>query len=339
MRGDRTSASARLDFVRCLPIDRTVTGSYMSIRARLYATAVAAAVIVCAVSGLLIATQRSLSGSLERMESEAIPLIDSLHTLRFAALRMVSSTNEFALVQMERRHTPDPGKLPSTPDTDEVSLRNAAAQSFGETLESFEALIARTHPDRQETAAHVDIVGRELTAASEEVLKAVTSGADATTVLAKKERLETAEQDLLKSLDGLLAMDGVDYDGIYHRASLGAQAGGNFRRGYGAARWQAQQLSVVDYGYGYGAAWGCGVSTLTGFDIAMEGAAPAERSTKASRMGNSQAKSSQVKLDAKATADLKRMVSNDALKELKREHSLDSRSQKAAAALSRSLME
>lgn len=140
-------------------------------------------------------------------------------------------------------------------------------------------------------------------------------------------------------LPGLLAMDGVDYDGIYHRASLGAQAGGNFRRGYGAARWQAQQLSVVDYGYGYGAAWGCGVSTLTGFDIAMEGAAPAERSTKASRMGNSQAKSSQVKLDAKATADLKRMVSNDALKELKREHSLDSRSQKAAAALSRSLME
>ena len=198
----------------------------MSIRARSYATAVAAALIVCAVSGITIYTERGLQQSLVRMESESIPLIDALHTLRFAALRMVSSTNEYALVQMERRHTPDPSRPPSVPDTDEVALRNAAAVSFSDTLQSFEELVKRAQPDRQELAAHIGLSGGELTAASEEVLKQVTSGGDAATVLASKERLEAAEQDLLKMLDGLLSYyaDTVPKQSVAARLALRNQA-------------------------------------------------------------------------------------------------------------------
>lgn len=130
----------------------------------------------------------------------------------------------------------------------------------------------------------------------------------------------------------LWAESGVDYDGIGHRVSLGVQVGGNFNRGYGAARWQAQQLSAVDYGYGYGAVWGCGVSTLTGFELSREGSEPTEVSRH-----TGQADASSVKLDARATRELKQQVRLDAVQQLKASSSLDKKSLQAADMLSRTL--
>lgn len=132
---------------------------------------------------------------------------------------------------------------------------------------------------------------------------------------------------------GLLPMlwteSGVDYEGVGHRVSLGVQVGGSFRAGYGAARWQAQQLSAVDYGYGYGAVWGCGINNVTGFEITADAdEIPAARQT-------TQANHPSYKLNAKDGAKLAQTVRADAVRELKAHSSLSRQQLQAAEQLSR----
>ena len=177
----------------------------MTIRARAAVIAGASAAIIGGVGLIAFRADREVQQTLVRIESESVPTIDALHTLRFTALRMVSSTSEYALVQTERRRRSGAAAVvgaPSEPDTDEVALRDAAATAFTNTLASLESRFADLAPD---LSRRVEAQGRDLIDASRRVLDAVDAGADSAPVLAEKARLEVAEHRLLDALEGALA--------------------------------------------------------------------------------------------------------------------------------------
>ena len=177
----------------------------MSIRARLYAIAVAAALTAC-IAGLTgISADRSLQRALVRMESETIPQLDALHTLRFAALRVLSSTNEYTLVQEERRRTADASVPAPGPDTDEVAMRKVAAAAFNDTLRTFEEKFTASSPERQELATQIKIDGQDLIESTAAMLAAVDQKSDPAAVLAAKGRVEAAERRLLPTLEAAIA--------------------------------------------------------------------------------------------------------------------------------------
>ena len=191
----------------------------MSIRARLYAIAICAALTACIAGLTSVFADRSLQQALVQLESETVPQIDALHTLRFAAVRVLSSTNEYTLVQEERRRTADASAAAPGPDTDEIAMRRVAAAAFNDTLRSFEEKFTAGSPERQELATRIKIDGLDLIESSAAMLAVVDQKSDAAAVLAAKGRLEAAERRLMPTLEAAIA----DYAAKVPQASSNAR--------------------------------------------------------------------------------------------------------------------
>ncbi|WP_129126461.1 EAL domain-containing protein [Geomonas oryzae] len=150
--------------------------------------AVICATLLLAVGGISGALR--VKESFNKVNREVIPHLLALKDLRYAGLRIVSSSMEYAF-------------LTSVQGVDQENARMEEIRLIAEGRERFQVSLAicRTMLAQGKEQQPLEQTGQALLAASSEYLAVVRVGASARQLLASKERFENAEQEFLKEVN------------------------------------------------------------------------------------------------------------------------------------------
>ena len=179
----------------------------MTIRRKLLLGYVLIALLVGVISYIGIRLNTTVNEKFEALTTDSIPTIRLLEELRFAGLRIVSSTNELGLIRAYSGEA-----LPDKPVAREVELVQAGVALYNETLDKYTAIVADFHPIDQGHLIDIRQSGEALQAVSTEMIEKITAGAAGPEILETKERLEEVETAFLATLDQSLALESSEVE-------------------------------------------------------------------------------------------------------------------------------
>ncbi len=144
-----------------------------------------------------ILSSREIQAQLQQVTAETVPMIEALDVLRAAGLRIVSSTNEMALLQ--RLDVKDQGQQDG-----ESLLISAGMDSYDRALKQYESLVMLFSPDNAVGVKAISDAGQQLQSISKRFLNLVSNHSAVTDVLEAKEQFEQQEQAYLKLITDAL---------------------------------------------------------------------------------------------------------------------------------------
>ncbi len=133
-----------------------------------------------------------------KVADETIPMIESLQNLRFASLRMVSSTTEAALISRISEGAESDGAMSA-----EKNLIRSGIDEYKSALAKY-AFYIELFPDEQSLFDVIKENGQLLIASSEEMMGAIAKVATDSEIYEIKEKFEKYEEDTLKAIDAAL---------------------------------------------------------------------------------------------------------------------------------------
>ncbi len=133
-----------------------------------------------------------------KVAEETIPMIESIQDLRFASLRLVSSTTEAVLID----HISEGIEADEALNT-EKDLVLSGINKYESALEKYAGYI-KLFPDEQSFFNAIKENGQHLIASSEEMMAAMAKGASDSEIYEIKEQFEEYEEDTFKAIEAAL---------------------------------------------------------------------------------------------------------------------------------------
>lgn len=169
----------------------------MTIRTTLVAAALVSTALVAIVGSIGALNRRAVDDGLRSVEEDALPLVKALEDVRFAGLRIVSSTSEYALIRTLRQTA---NAAPEAEGAEvEVRLRQAGVQAYGGAIDALDRLAGRQQGHLG--FAELRRAGSELLATSATLLDLAEQDAPGERILEVKELLEQHETAFLATVD------------------------------------------------------------------------------------------------------------------------------------------
>jgi signal transduction histidine kinase len=142
-----------------------------------------------------------IHGEFEKLGDETIPVIEALEDLKFAALRIVSSTSEFCLIKEESKIAE------GIAGAGELDLIRSGTEGYDNALKQYEALVSKYFPDEKEVLENIKNQGQKLQKTSAEIIELKGQGLSGDQILEKKEEFEGDEQAFLRIVNNALASE------------------------------------------------------------------------------------------------------------------------------------
>ncbi len=144
-------------------------------------------------------TNKEIGGKFAEVAEQTVPLMESLDQVRFAGLRIVSSTSEFVLILSEQKLY---GK---GPDREEEELVQQGRELYLRSLEATDRLFSNYYPGKKELLIPIRSHGDDLLRASTELIELKKYGKGGQALLEKKEEFEKAEENFLRDIENTIA--------------------------------------------------------------------------------------------------------------------------------------
>lgn len=173
----------------------------MKIGQRLIAGYLAVAFLVAAIGYLGIIMTSTAKEGFGMVTNHTIPKIKALEVLKFAGLRIVSSTSEFGFIRAEKEVT---GQKIAQTEKEEEQLIEQGIKLYSDTLKEYEDLLNRFSSEGGGFLQEIRKKGLRLQQTSEELVGLKRHGVTGLEVLEKKEVFERNEKAFLAVLDAAI---------------------------------------------------------------------------------------------------------------------------------------
>lgn len=173
----------------------------MTVSQRLNRSFLLISLLTCVVGFFCIWVTRGVTGEFQAVADEILPRIQLLEKMRFAGLRVVSSTSEFAFLQNERVHIT--GESP--PLVVEEDLIDSGRGLFNEAFVHYRTVNVEGHEHENPQLAELLVQFERLEKTSGEIVAAKKQGVVGAAVLALKEKFEAEEMEFLARIDTVIA--------------------------------------------------------------------------------------------------------------------------------------
>lgn len=167
-------------------ISRKLTGGFLLI-----------ALLTLIIGFLGINVTRSIDREFRAVADGTLPMIQMLERIRFAGLRIVSSTSEFVLLMNEKQNVTGPKEETG----EEEVLIGSGKALFDGTMAQYEVLRGQLHPHEDSLLAEIAKHFKLLEQTSMEIIAAKKAGIAGEAILQLKERFEEQEKYFLQQVD------------------------------------------------------------------------------------------------------------------------------------------
>jgi PAS domain S-box-containing protein len=179
----------------------------MKIRHKLIVGYVAVALLVAAIGYLGIMMTSTAKTGFNMATNHTIPKLQSLEVMKFAGLRIVSSTNEYGLIRAEKELL---GKKLSEPEQREEQLIELGIRLYADALKEYEGLLNK-FPTQEGVLEDIRQKGLRLQDTSKELLRFKEQGVYGLQILGKKEDFERDEKAFLAAVDAAIAYERKEF--------------------------------------------------------------------------------------------------------------------------------
>jgi PAS domain S-box-containing protein len=168
-------------------------------------------VLIAALSGVTMylanRSYHQIDRTFDALSSDSIPEIEALEELKIAALRIVASTSEHALIEAESKGDDHD----STQATTERDLISSGVENYNNALVKYEPLVDQNSREREDQQK-IRKCGGDLIRISLELVNSKRQGMAGSEVLEKKEEFEQAEQKFLAVVNEALVFQHAQLD-------------------------------------------------------------------------------------------------------------------------------
>ncbi|MCJ7615830.1 MAG: PAS domain S-box protein [Desulfobacterales bacterium] len=187
----------------------------MKIGQRLIAGYLAAAFLVAAIGYLGIIMTSTAKEGFSMATNHTIPKIKALEVLKFAGLRIVSSTSEFGFIRAEKEVI---GQKIAQTEKEEEQLIEQGIKLYSDALKEYEDLLKRFSSEDGGLLQDNRKKGLRLQQSSKELVGLKSQGVSGLEVLEKKEVFERNENAFLAALD--VAISSEEHEFLRKKAEL-----------------------------------------------------------------------------------------------------------------------
>lgn len=168
-------------------------------------------VLIAALSGVTMylanGSYYKTDRTFDDLSSEIVPEIEALEELKLAALRIIASTSEHALIEAESTGS----NHDSAQATTELDLISSGVENYNNALIKYDPFVDQNSRDREDQQK-IKTSGADLIRLSAELVDSKQHGMAGAEVLEKKEEFEQAETKFLAATDEALAYQHVKLD-------------------------------------------------------------------------------------------------------------------------------
>ena len=140
-----------------------------------------------------ISETEKIHHELDKVVDETLPLKSALENVKFAGLRIVSSTSEFALIKSETEIV--------TETETETELIREGKDLYNTNFENYENLVNKFFPEESEFVENIRIMGQKLQEKSDYIIELKEKGVSGLEILEAKGEFEDAEKNFLNAVD------------------------------------------------------------------------------------------------------------------------------------------
>lgn len=170
--------------------------------------------IAILVAGVLALLTSAVAKSFEGLSEHSLEATRGLEQIRFAGLRIVSSTNEHQLIVWARgpHGRGEEGNSGDRQERDEVSLIHDGIDRLDAAVMEYRTLVEAHFPGEVQFARDIDAASTELIEQSRALLESTNGAEFQTEILERKEGFETAEQRFLTIVGVALEREREDFE-------------------------------------------------------------------------------------------------------------------------------
>jgi len=167
------------------------------------------AVSVIVVAVILSRITASIDEDFEALSERTLQVTRLLENIRFAGLRIVSSTNEHMLISVLRQAdigeaTRESGKQQ---ETEEENLIDEGAKLLTETTSHYGNFVKTYFPGESKSLATIKVLNNELIMGSRDLISLIKDKIEPNDIIEQKEQFESIEQKFLNALESSLARE------------------------------------------------------------------------------------------------------------------------------------
>jgi signal transduction histidine kinase len=142
-----------------------------------------------------------IHGEFKKLGDETIPVVTALEDLKYASLRVVSSTSEFCLIKEESK------TAEGIAGAGELELIRDGTEGYDNAFKQYETLVSKYFPEEEEVLENIKNQGQKLHKTSAEIIELKRQGISGDRILEKKEEFEKNEQAFLRIVNNALASE------------------------------------------------------------------------------------------------------------------------------------
>jgi PAS domain S-box-containing protein len=176
----------------------------MKLLAKLSAAFLAVSLLMVIVAYFSINSTDRVNSAFDTVGEETIPVIESLKDIKFASLKIVSSTDDYVFVSESVT-----GKAASLETN---GLLENGLKSYNDALRRYKLLVNTYFPDEIENVELIEKKGQNVIKLSYEMIELKNQGASIVEINQKHEELKKAESDLIIVIDTELSHEKVEFN-------------------------------------------------------------------------------------------------------------------------------
>lgn len=176
----------------------------MNIRLKLIAAFVLISLFSATIGYVGVRSIVIVKTDLDEVVRQSIPIIEELENLRFAGIRIVSSTSEFILILSEIKAKGMGKGMGKGMEKGEVEEGSDAEELYYSSFDRYEKLVLNHFPEENEFLHEIKTAGELLLETSRDIIKLKKSGISGMKILEVKEEFELSERQFLRILDNTL---------------------------------------------------------------------------------------------------------------------------------------
>lgn len=177
----------------------------MRIRQKLILEYLIVAVLIAIVGYFGINAAVTFDNEFDKIAQETIPIIETLEDLKYAGLRVVSSTNEFGFIKAEKKAGAQ------IQEEKEEELLESGKVLYSNAFKRYEDLVNKYFPKEKEFLNNIKSAGQELFKTSNEIIGIKTLGVSGLEVLNLKNKFEKEEMVFLNTVNKVLAYQNSEF--------------------------------------------------------------------------------------------------------------------------------
>ncbi|MBF0290123.1 MAG: PAS domain S-box protein [SAR324 cluster bacterium] len=140
--------------------------------------------------------------SFNEVNREYLPVIQTLENIKFAGLRIISSTSEFVFLKTEQQHSQM--DVTASALQDEKNEIESSKKAYQQALQNFTTLAEQFTPEYDEILVNIKSAGKALQKTSHQIIHFKEQGIEGQQVLAAKEKMELQEQVFLEVIEAAI---------------------------------------------------------------------------------------------------------------------------------------